>query len=243
MKLVIISDTHNKHKYVDLPSGDILIHAGDLTSVGYKSEVERLFEWFHNLISIGKYKEIIFIAGNHDKSFDPKFNPEPELEDQQKGKPGWLNNLLRNLPSNIHYLENSDVTIDGIKFWGSPWTPWFYGQNWGFNAHRGDEIREYWKQIPMDTNVIITHGPVAYKLDYVPYTKEYKGCEDLRYYIEMIKPLLHISGHIHESYGMEGNGDTVFINASIMNSYFEPLNKPWVVEITTDREIKVEDNG
>ena len=37
MKLTIISDTHTKHKKVtdDLPGGDLLLHAGDLSSMGY----------------------------------------------------------------------------------------------------------------------------------------------------------------------------------------------------------------
>lgn len=41
MKLSIISDTHNKHKHVtgDLPGGDLLIHAGDLSSMGYEHEI------------------------------------------------------------------------------------------------------------------------------------------------------------------------------------------------------------
>ena len=31
MKIVCISDTHEKHKQLDLPKGDVLIHAGDFT--------------------------------------------------------------------------------------------------------------------------------------------------------------------------------------------------------------------
>ena len=39
MKIVCISDTHNLHRGLDLPAGDILIHAGDFTKFG---ELEHL---------------------------------------------------------------------------------------------------------------------------------------------------------------------------------------------------------
>ena len=34
VRIVLISDTHNKHKMLELPEGDILIHAGDFTNDG-----------------------------------------------------------------------------------------------------------------------------------------------------------------------------------------------------------------
>jgi hypothetical protein len=55
-----------------------------------------------------------------------------------------------------HTLDSS-VVIEGIRFYGSPWTPYFYG--WGFNAYRGGEIAAIWRRIPTDTDVLITHGP------------------------------------------------------------------------------------
>ena len=36
MRLVCISDTHTFHEDVNLPDGDILIHAGDFTNKGGK---------------------------------------------------------------------------------------------------------------------------------------------------------------------------------------------------------------
>ena len=35
MKITFISDTHTKHKQLDLPGGDILIHSGDIMNSGY----------------------------------------------------------------------------------------------------------------------------------------------------------------------------------------------------------------
>jgi Icc-related predicted phosphoesterase len=88
----------------------------------------------------------------------------------------------------------------------------------------------YWEQIPLDINILITHGPVAYKLDYTYYDKLYVGCEQLRYQVEKIKPLLYISGHIHEGYGYEYDINTHYFNASVCNINYEPINEPWVID-------------
>lgn len=240
MKIVAISDSHGSHHKINLPEGDVLCHSGDFSMLGKRNEVEDFFSWLH--LQATKFKHVVFIAGNHDKSFDPKFNYEVAFDESERGnKPVWLKTLLWKLPPNVHYLEQSDVVIDGIKFWGSPITPWFGGHYWGFNQYRGDDIKKFWNQIPMDANVVLTHGPIAYKLDYVPQSNEYTGCNDLRYTIEMVKPLVHICGHIHEGYGIEGNEDTVFINASIMDIMYMPTNKPWLIEIKDDKSIKIYD--
>jgi Icc-related predicted phosphoesterase len=214
-----------------LPEGDLLIHSGDLTGVGHKGEVESVFKWFKEVAP--RYTHgIVFIAGNHDRSFDPKFNDSTQ-------KPDWLQEKLSSLPSNIHYLENSDVTINGVKIWGSPITPWFHGDRWAFNVHRGADIWEVWDKIPNDTDIVITHGPVAYKLDYIPSQNVYVGCEQLRVAMDRVKPIIHTTGHIHESYGYEyGSNGVNYFNASICDEYYLPNNKPWEVELNLEsREI------
>lgn len=226
MKLIMIADTHGKHRNIQtLPMGDVLIHAGDISKVGEQSEVLDFIDWFKS--QPHKYK--IFIVGNHDRSFDPKFYIRNCNE-----RPDWINELIEsiNQMDDMFYLENDSVVLDGIKFWGSPWTPWFHGDNWAFNARRGDEIRSIWKNIPMDTNVIITHGPCQYKLDYVS-KGDYVGCADLAYYVDMINPNLHICGHIHESYGVSNKNDEtpIFVNASCLNQFYEIKNNPVVIDL------------
>jgi len=222
MKIVAISDTHNRHNHITdkLPEGDLLIHAGDLTSVGYKHEVEDIFNWFNKVSSKYTYG-VVFIAGNHDRSFDPKFN----LDSQTK-KPDWLEEKLAFLYDNVYYLENSSVNINGVNIWGSPITPWFHGDRWAFNRHRGPEIKEIWDTIPNNTDIIVTHGPVYGKLDFTEYDKLYVGCFELEKRIYSVKPKLHIGGHIHEGYGMTYDENTTYINASICNLQYEPNNAP-----------------
>jgi Icc-related predicted phosphoesterase len=131
---------------------------------------------------------------------------------------------------NITYLEDSGVEIDGIKFWGSPVQPEFY--SWGFNRKRGDDIKKHWDRIPDNTNVLITHGPMKGMRDYVPYTNEHVGCEDLQDRIATLKDLrLHVSGHIHLQSGRSQVGKVTFVNASILNDAYNVAFEPITVEL------------
>jgi Icc-related predicted phosphoesterase len=243
MKIVAISDTHTFHERLTsnanfpnkLPYGDLLIHAGDFSSTGKKGEVEDFANWL-KLVAPNYTYGVVFIAGNHDKSFDPKFN----YEDNQKNKPSWVVDIISDIQSsgNIHYLENSSVNINGINIWGSPITPWFHGDRWAFNRYRGDDIKAVWDTIPTDTDIVVTHGPVAYKLDFTVYDKLYVGCEDLRNTVNKIKPKLHISGHIHEGHDVEYDEYTTYVNASICTLSYNPTNMPWEIELL-DGEILI----
>jgi Icc-related predicted phosphoesterase len=210
MRITHISDTHNKHNQLNglLPGGDLLIHSGDISSLGRKSEVERFVKWFND---IDNYTNKVFIAGNHDMTFDREqllrdklayFEGKTEYDTEcAEGKPDWLNELLGiHLRPNVSYLENSDVTIDGIKIWGSPVTPSF-GYGWAFNKDRGYDINEVWNTIPMDTDIVITHGPIYGYCDRTSREGLNVGCADLYHRLNEVKPQLHFSGHIHEAYG------------------------------------------
>lgn len=207
MKLVIISDTHGKHDRLDLPKGDMLIHAGDVSRVGEPKEIIRFLDWFEG--QDFKYK--IFIAGNHDFYFENAIESE-------------LKNMI---PDGINYLNDSGVEIEGIKIWGSPITPWFH--NWAFNRRRGEEIKQHWNKIPKDTNILITHGPPFGILDTTS-KNERVGCADLLEKMNSLKTTLHIFGHIHEAYGIYNTNKISFINASVLNQYGKLRNQPVVLK-------------
>ena len=234
--IVCISDTHGKHKQVDLPPGDLLVHAGDFSSYGYKHELESFFSWLKKNAS--KYTlGVVFVAGNHDRSVDPERWREYEDHDLfvsyiESEKISWVKSQLDDLSgTGVHYLENSAIELGGLKIWGSPYSPSFNRKRWAFNADRGEEISAIWDSIPMDTDIVITHTPVAYKLDFTEYDKEYVGCEALRTKMERVKPKLHVCGHIHEGYGVEETPDTVYVNASTCNLRYEPANAPIIINI------------
>lgn len=207
MKIVAISDTHGKHKWLKVPDGDMIICAGDVSSRGYKNEIELFLNWFEKL----PHPHKIFIAGNHDFFFENA--PAKEIEAL--------------IPKNIIYLNDSGVTIDGINIWGSPITPFFF--NWAFNRNRGEEISQHWKLIPKQTDILITHGPVANILDRTIYG-EHVGCEDLKKVVSTIKPKYFIGGHIHEAYGVFETEHTTYFNASVLNEKYTLKNEAFVFE-------------
>jgi Icc-related predicted phosphoesterase len=215
IKIVCISDTHTFHKNLNLPSGDILIHSGDFTFKGKREEIQD----FNNFLQAQNFKHKIIIAGNHDLTFDEeRYNKIPN-----EIKPKEAKEIL----TDCIYLENSGIELLGYKFWGSPMTPTFF--NWAFMKCRGKEIDKYWKMIPSDTDVLITHGPPRGVLDKTV-SGEHVGCERLfNHVVGRVKPLYHIFGHIHEGYGRfeyevnEGRNIN-FLNASICNLRYSPDN-------------------
>lgn len=49
-RFVCISDTHSRTDPIQMPYGDVLIHAGDFTELGLPSEVKKFNEW------LGRYR-------------------------------------------------------------------------------------------------------------------------------------------------------------------------------------------
>lgn len=205
MKIILISDTHSQHGSFKLPEGDMVIHAGDFSKRGREEEVREFLDWYAAL----PHPHKVLIAGNHD------FLAEREPE-KFRGM----------LPENIHYLEDEEVVIEGIRIWGSPITPWFY--DWAFNRHRGPDIARHWDPIPLNTDILVTHGPPYGILDKVIPRNEWVGCRDLMEKIAEVRPKLHVFGHIHEGYGQEKVGETHFVNASLLDIRYRPVNLPIV---------------
>jgi Icc-related predicted phosphoesterase len=203
--IVAISDTHARHQELEVPAGDILVHAGDVTNMGELEDVTAFNSWLGSLPHTHK----IVIAGNHDFCFE---------RSREASEP---------LLTNCTYLHDSATTVMGIRFWGSPWQPWFF--NWAFNLERGEEIRRKWALIPDNTDVLITHGPPYGHGDRTR-SGELVGCRDLLEVVERIRPRLHVFGHIHEGYGVSFNDHTTLVNASNCDLSYEPVNPPVVFE-------------
>lgn len=207
--ITFLADTHTKHGQMtdDLPGGDIIIHAGDLTGRGYLQEILNFCAWFNELKN---YTHKIFIAGNHDFGF----------EDQ----PTTVKDEILNRYPNLIYLQDKLVNIDGINIYGTPWQPEFY--NWAFNLPRnGEVLKAKWDMIPKKTDILITHGPAFGILD-VQKRGLHIGCELLTERVGIVKPKIHVFGHNHHAYGtLEQNG-THFINAAVLNEQYIYTKKP-----------------
>lgn len=215
MKLCLISDTHNLLSDIplsDFDEADVLIHAGDMCSFGATYEVSKFFKELEFIKNSGKIKHFIGIAGNHDRCF------ESNTEETLKLIPDWY-----------HYLHDSEITIDGVKFYGTPYQPEFF--NWAFNLPRGNPLKDVWKKIPSDTDVLITHTPPHGILDLSLYGNEHCGCKDLLNKVKEIEPKIHVFGHIHESHGHKKIGNTDFYNASSLNERYRYIHKPIMVNL------------
>jgi Icc-related predicted phosphoesterase len=218
MKITFISDTHNKHNQVtsSLPGGDLLIHAGDISSMGHKHEIQQFCKWFN---SLENYTVKVFIAGNHDFGFQT----EPKMAKEIVGSYKWINYLQDN------FLGYGVDTENYVKIYGSPWQPEFNG--WAFNLPKdGWELEQAWEEIPDDTDILVTHGPAFGYLDTIMGQYDNLGCELLTKRIKTIKPKIHVCGHIHSGYGYVFDGDTHFINASVLDEQYQYTQKPLTVE-------------
>lgn len=193
-----------------LGEGDILVHCGDVSNMGRTHEIKEFLDWFSNT----PFTHKVFIAGNHDFGFEMATTIAPEYV--EKG---------------VHYLFDSSVEIDGIKFYGSPWQPEFY--NWAFNLKRGKELADKWALIPTDVDILITHGPAYRMLDHT-ISGGMVGDEDLFNRIIEVKPKIHACGHIHWAFGQKTFNDVDFINAAVLNERYEHENKPVVINYNTE---------
>jgi Icc-related predicted phosphoesterase len=218
MIITFISDTHGKHNKItqDLPGGDLLLHAGDISSMGYQHEVQQFCKWFNN---VENYDHKIFIAGNHDWGFQNNVEKFMEIVNSYK---------------TVDYIQDETIQVNNgdkmVNIYGSPWQPEFY--NWAFNLPKnGVELAAKWDAIPDNTDILITHGPAFGVLDTVAGKMwDNLGCQLLTNKIKSIKPKIHVCGHIHSGYGYYFDGDTHFINASVLNEAYQYTNKPITID-------------
>jgi predicted phosphohydrolase len=198
----------------ELPEGDVLIHAGDCTGAGHLFEIDDFTQWFGSQ----PHKHKVLVAGNHDYSFQ-KLHPAST----------WAREMCEK--NGISYLQDQAVVIEGVKFFGSPWTPVY--RDMAFNSTEA-EMAQHRALIPDDVEVLITHGPPWRIFDYVPRDAEHVGCYPLFQRIEQLKKLkAHVFGHIHEGYGFaqrESDG-LKFANASTCTARYKPTNPPIIIDL------------
>lgn len=199
MLIDCISDLHGFKP--ELLGGDILIICGDLTARNKREEYDQFNVWLSSL----PYRCKVVIGGNHDGLLERK------------------RVTIGN--ENIHYLCDSGFEFEGLKIWGSPYTPKF--ANWYFMENRGQDIQRHWNLIPTDTNILVTHGPPYGIFDEID-DDVHVGCQELRKAVqERIKPHIHCFGHIHECGGKIAKiGDTTYVNCSYVDERYRPVNSP-----------------
>ncbi len=210
MRVVCLSDTHNQLAGIKIPDGDVLVHAGDFSGTG---NYEDHYKFAKNFGSYShKYK--IVVPGNHDRY--------TETQTQ------IVKDLFKD--NGITLLIDESIEFEGRKFYGSPWTPTF--GRWSWMKDRGRSIGKMWDNIPVDLDMLITHGPPHGILDWSIYDKVHCGCEELIKAIYDKKPRFHVFGHIHNSGGMSKVEDGIsFHNVAICNEEYKVQDRIQVIEL------------
>jgi Icc-related predicted phosphoesterase len=219
MKIWFISDTHNRHRELTVPEVDLVIHCGDESTHGNawmnEPEARSFFDWYSELDVATK----VFVPGNHSTAVEQGLIRPEEY------------------PS-IQFLIHDSMEWNGLKLFGSPYTPRFH--DWAYMKKRG-KLDLVWQSVPDDVDILITHGPPKGVLD-VTHDVESQalvqvGCSALRRHVdERIKPKIYAFGHLHDekgisNYGMFTRGLTQFINASCCDLAANLKNNGFVVEL------------
>lgn len=203
LKLVLLSDTHELHREVDVPAGDILIHAGDFTMF---SKSMKAIEDFNDWLGELPHRHKIIVPGNHE------FFLEADAS-------------RRSLLSNATILINEGIDVHGLRLWGTPVTP-LYGSAFGLSSP--EDRKRLCGQIPEDTDILISHGPPFGILDSAPDSGLHAGCRELADAVTRLRPKLHVFGHVHGAYGMFQTEHTTFVNASLLGFHGGLDNSPLV---------------
>lgn len=209
MKILHISDTHGLHDELNLKLDgvDLIVHSGDcsnsMNTFFNHKEVWDFMEWYESV----PVKNKILVAGNHDTCIEKRMITKEDF-------------AVRG----ITYLEHEEVTIDGIKFFGSPYTPTF--GTWSFMKSR-QNLHSVWIKIPDDINVLITHGPPKGIRDLTEerdHSMVQCGDASLMKWVFRNQPNAHLFGHLHnrkeiinQGISMYDKCRTVFSNATCID--------------------------
>lgn len=218
-RFVCISDTHSR--VFSIPAGDVLLHAGDLSSWGHPHQLHTTLLWLKSQ----KHPTKIIIAGNHDLCLDPNFSGDTTLEKEEIEQLREIRTIMKSdalREADIYYLEHEPfafVTPAGRtwKAYGSP-AARKYARG-AFQYSSSDEASAIYQKIPTDTEILLTHTPPYMTLDRTRREKN-AGCRQLAERLATLETCrLHVFGHIHEAHGAdiitEGGVERVAVNAAV----------------------------
>lgn len=223
-----------------LPAADLLAICGDLTGRGSVEAFEEMADWLGEGLKqfpLGA----VFTPGNHDIGLDGDrielYHQRFEKDPYHYPRPRLLptdSNLVRGMleARRVRVLIDEACEIEGIKFWGTPWTPTF--MEWAFMGGE-NFLSKKWAEIPKDTQVLISHGPAQGLRDFCG--GGHVGSSTLRYFLDDPTNLpdlkVHAFGHIHEGSGWHQQGRYLCLNASVLDGFYNGFNDIPVLDTET----------
>ncbi|ERS98924.1 hypothetical protein HMPREF1624_04117 [Sporothrix schenckii ATCC 58251] len=186
IRVVCISDTHDQI-VPDIPDGDLLIHAGDLTDHGRPADLQAQLDWLASL----PHPHKVVVCGNHDSWFDPAARVAKGMAADAPGP---------RFADDMHYLQHEARTLQfangrSLKVYGAADIPRCGPDSFSYQYDRSTPP---WQGlIPSDVDILITHPPPRHHLDLG------LGCAGLLAEVWRVRPPLHVFGHVHWGAGRQ----------------------------------------
>jgi Icc-related predicted phosphoesterase len=211
MKVAAISDTHGRQNW-EIPNCDVFIHAGDMTAQGSLQETAVFAVRLQKAMECASGPaHAIIVPGNHDQCFET-----------------WPQAARELFGENVHVLQDEPLVLEGITFYGSPWTPPF--MLWHFMAEES-RLAMLYRNVPASVDVLVTHGPPHGILD-PGWKVPHAGSTALAQAIDGREVGHHVFGHLHGAGGrMIHNGRTTFYNVAACDEAYKLINQPRVFEV------------
>lgn len=209
MRIVVISDTHGRHRELGNLSGDVLVHAGDIEML-FERDMGRFYlddidDWFAEQ----HFDRIFCIGGNHDFALERRV-----VDGHQPFR-------------NATWLHERAETFAGVTFYGASWVPMLRQLPFYADA---ESLSAAWSRIPDSVDVLVTHTPPHGILD-VSGSGKVLGCHGLADRLKMLTPALHCFGHVHNSAGHRKISGTNYVNATSVNSDFQIAHTPFLFDL------------
>ena len=196
------SDIHMSgiESITDKECGTIIL-AGDFMEKAKKKEnIKDAEKWWEDKFipwcEDHKDQNIIIIGGNCDK---------------------WLyyNRDKVEWPKNVHYLDDTETEVNGMKVYGTSWCPHNMNGAWEVD---NEQLEKEFAKIPEGLDVLVTHVPPkgeGIELDHDTEFNNHFGSEALTKAILEKKPKIVLCGHVHSgSHKPTMIGDSLVMNVS-----------------------------
>lgn len=231
-KVYAISDTHGETNKIEIPACDLLLHAGDIMIDGYRrcwiKQVPTLaiewmrdvwLPWIKPMLDDGWVKHVVMTWGNHDWTM--LYGAE----------------IQKLMPPNVHILVDEEITVDGVRIYGLPWSNTFMRWSWMKDP---ELLKKHYDAIPEGVDIILSHQPptgTGRYYDMLTGKEEDLGSQELAEAIDRVKPKVVVCGHIHSAYGNYQRGDTLVQNVSVVDEAYKVVRGATRVELDYGRPL------
>jgi len=193
MKIYCTSDLHGHLELLNPSNHEVCVIAGDIAPLsGFsKWHIHEQAKWmrrrFCSFCNEHSDVEFVIIPGNHDWASVIKYDTKDRLDNRIE------------FPNNVHVLIDSEITVKGIRFYGTPWVP-IINHCWAYEAY-SEKLKEMFGKIPEGVDMLIAHSPPRIQNESIDISLQNGrgpfGSQELTDAIVKSNPRYLICGHIH----------------------------------------------